>query len=151
MWLKNPHRKKKIQKENPHRIHVLNECDPPGYLVRERSRRRGHMHTYGWFMLMFDRKQQNSIKQFPSIKKWINFLKEEKVRSAYYNSMHNRTALARLCEKYQGSFKEGGMNENAWGVLSLPPKLLSTESKFSRTKLPVSGRVQIPSNPLCGQ
>ena len=25
---------------------------------------RGHMYTYGWFMLIFDRKQQNSIKQF---------------------------------------------------------------------------------------
>jgi len=27
------------------------------------SRGRGHMYTYGWFMLMFDRKQQNSAKQ----------------------------------------------------------------------------------------
>ena len=27
------------------------------------SRGRGHMYTYGWFMLMFDRKQQNSVKQ----------------------------------------------------------------------------------------
>ena len=24
---------------------------------------RGHMYTYGWFMLRFDRKQQNSVKQ----------------------------------------------------------------------------------------
>ena len=24
---------------------------------------RGHMYTYDWFMLMFDRKQQNSVKQ----------------------------------------------------------------------------------------
>ena len=23
----------------------------------------GYMYTYGWFMLMFDRKQQNSVKQ----------------------------------------------------------------------------------------
>ena len=27
------------------------------------SGRRGHRCTYGWFMLKFDRKQQNSIKQ----------------------------------------------------------------------------------------
>ena len=27
------------------------------------SRVRGYMYTYGWFMLSFDRKQQNSVKQ----------------------------------------------------------------------------------------
>ena len=27
------------------------------------SKRRGYMDTYGWFMLRFDRKQQNSVKQ----------------------------------------------------------------------------------------
>ena len=27
------------------------------------SRGRGHMYTYGWFMLMFGRNQQNSVKQ----------------------------------------------------------------------------------------
>ena len=27
------------------------------------SRGRGYMYTYGWFMLWFDRKQQNSVKQ----------------------------------------------------------------------------------------
>ena len=26
------------------------------------SRKRGQMYTYGWFMLMSDRKQQNSVK-----------------------------------------------------------------------------------------
>ena len=26
------------------------------------SRGRGHMYTYDWFMLMFHRKQQNSVK-----------------------------------------------------------------------------------------
>ena len=31
---------------------------------------RGHMYTYGWFMLKFDRKQQNSNSS--SIKKVIN-------------------------------------------------------------------------------
>ena len=27
------------------------------------SRGRAYMYTYGWFMLMFDRKQQNFLKQ----------------------------------------------------------------------------------------
>ena len=27
------------------------------------SKGRGYMYTYGWFMLKFDRKQQNSVKQ----------------------------------------------------------------------------------------
>ena len=27
------------------------------------SRGSGPMHAYGWFMLMFDKKQQNSVKQ----------------------------------------------------------------------------------------
>ena len=30
---------------------------------------RGYMYTYGWFMLRFDRKQQNSIKQLSFDKK----------------------------------------------------------------------------------
>ena len=30
------------------------------------------MYTYGWFMLRFHRKQQNSVKQFNSTKKSIN-------------------------------------------------------------------------------
>ena len=29
------------------------------------SKGRGYMYTYGWFMLKFDRKQQNSVKQVP--------------------------------------------------------------------------------------
>ena len=36
---------------------------------------RGHMYTYGWFMLMFDR-QQNSVKQL-SFNQKINKLKKE--------------------------------------------------------------------------
>ena len=35
------------------------------------SKRRGYMYTYGWFMLMFDRKQQNSVKKLSFNKKWI--------------------------------------------------------------------------------
>ena len=30
------------------------------------SKGREYMHTYGWFMLRFDRKQQNSVNQFSS-------------------------------------------------------------------------------------
>ena len=34
-------------------------------------KRMGYMYTYGWFMLMFDRKQQNFVKQL-SFNKKIN-------------------------------------------------------------------------------
>ena len=33
------------------------------------SKQRGYMSTYDWFMLRFDRKQQNSVSNYPSIKK----------------------------------------------------------------------------------
>ena len=33
------------------------------------SKGRGYMYTYGWFMLRFDRKQQNSVKQLSFNKK----------------------------------------------------------------------------------
>ena len=35
---------------------------------------RGYMYTYGWFMLRFDRKQQNSVKQLSFNKNIIFFL-----------------------------------------------------------------------------
>ena len=38
------------------------------------SEGRGYMYTYGWFMLRFDRKQQNSVKQL-SFSKKINLKK----------------------------------------------------------------------------
>ena len=36
------------------------------------SKGRGDMYTYGWFMLRFDRKQQNSVKQL-SLNKKLNY------------------------------------------------------------------------------
>ena len=36
----------------------------------------GGIYTYGWFMLRFDRKQQNYVKQLFFNKKYINFLKK---------------------------------------------------------------------------
>ena len=41
----------------------------------EDSKGRGYIYTYGWFMLRFDRKQQNSVKQLSFNKKLI--LKEK--------------------------------------------------------------------------
>ena len=42
-------------------------CQPRGVGLGGRwkggSKGRGYMNTYGWFMLRFDRKQQNSVKQ----------------------------------------------------------------------------------------
>ena len=40
---------------------------------------KGYIYTYGWFMLRFDRKQQNSVKQLSFNKKnnKLTFLKKE--------------------------------------------------------------------------
>ena len=40
------------------------------------SKGRGYMYTYGWFILRFDRKQQNSVKQLPFNKKKLINLKK---------------------------------------------------------------------------
>ena len=42
----------------------------------EGSKGRGYMYTYGWFMLRFDRKQQNSVKQLSSNLKINKFFKK---------------------------------------------------------------------------
>ena len=47
-----------------------------GVRWEEGSKGRGYMYTYGWFMLRFDRKQQNSVKQL-SFNKKINKLKKK--------------------------------------------------------------------------
>ena len=49
-----------------------------GREMGEGPRGRGHMYTYDWFMLMFDRKQQSSVKQL-SFKLKIIFLKNESI------------------------------------------------------------------------
>ena len=41
------------------------------------SKGRGYICAYGWFMLIFDRKQQNSVKQLSFNKKLINLKKKE--------------------------------------------------------------------------
>ena len=45
------------------------------------SRGRGYIYTYGWFMLRFDRKQQNSVKQL-SLKKLIKKEKKKPVKES---------------------------------------------------------------------
>ena len=40
------------------------------------SKGRGYMYTNGWFMLRFDKKQQNSVKHYPSIEN-LNFKKKK--------------------------------------------------------------------------
>ena len=46
--------------------------------LEEGSERKGYMYTYGWFMLRFERKQQNSVKQLPfNINKIINLKKKK--------------------------------------------------------------------------
>ena len=69
------------------------------------SKGRGYMYTYGWLLLMFDRKQQNSVKQL-SFNKKINWIKKNnnpvpptglilKVPDKIMGKMH--TALVRYC------------------------------------------------------
>ena len=45
------------------------------------SKGRAYMYTYGWLLLMFDRKQQNSVKQL-SFNKKINWIKKKQQPSA---------------------------------------------------------------------
>ena len=47
------------------------------------SKRRGYMYTYGWFMLKFDKKQQNSVKQ-------LSFNKKNKKKK--YRELRSRLA-----------------------------------------------------------
>jgi len=44
------------------------------------SKGRGYMYTYGWFMLRFDRKQQNSVKQ-------LSFSKKNKTNAGIFVSI----------------------------------------------------------------
>ena len=56
----------------------------------EGSGRREYMYTYGWFMLRFERKQQNSVKQLPfNIKIIIIFKKRGRYfqNQTYHNSI----------------------------------------------------------------
>ena len=41
---------------------------------------RGYMYTYGWFILRFDRKQQNSVKQ-SSFNKKIYYIKTKQTNT----------------------------------------------------------------------
>ena len=57
------------------------------------SKGRGYMYTCGWFMLRFDKKQQNSVKQFSfnkknfkPIKLFTNGLKNCLIHSKYLNT-----------------------------------------------------------------
>ena len=45
------------------------------------SKGRGYMYIYGWFMLRFDRKQQNSVKQ-------LSFNKKYKLKKINYLPLH---------------------------------------------------------------
>ena len=52
-------------------IHMFFSLKPLVFITEGGSKWRGYMYTYGWFMLCFDRKQQNSVKQL-SFDKNIN-------------------------------------------------------------------------------
>ena len=42
---------------------------------KKKKKGKGCMYTYGWFMLRFDRKQQNSVKWYFSLYKLLNLHK----------------------------------------------------------------------------
>ena len=69
----------------------MSQETPTGYLYQPRGvewggsvegglRGRRYMYTYGWFMLSFDRKQQNSVKQLSFILKINKFLKKRRLK-----------------------------------------------------------------------
>ena len=57
------------------------------------SEGRGYMYIYGWFMLWFDRKQQKSVSNYPSIKK----VNEKKVCSF---QIHAPAPVILVCSVY---------------------------------------------------
>ena len=54
------------------------------------SNGRGYMYTYGWFMLRFDRKQQNSIKQ-------LSFNKNKLIKKGKNVFKRNEQAKLTIC------------------------------------------------------
>ena len=54
---------------NSNRVWPRGLYQPRGVRWEGSSKGRGYMCTYGWFMLRFDRKQQNSVKQLSFNKK----------------------------------------------------------------------------------
>ena len=57
------------------------------------------MHTYGLFMLKFDRKQQNSVKQL-SFNKKINLKNaQEKMQQKRYKTSTLKTKIKKLLKK----------------------------------------------------
>ena len=50
------------------------------------SKERGYLYTYGWFLLRFDRKQQNSVKQLSLNKKNFKTNKKKEMEN-YHNSI----------------------------------------------------------------
>ena len=59
--------------EDSNRGAVSTQRDGMGRRWEGGSRGRGYMYPYGWFMLKFDRKQQNSVKQSSYSKKKKKF------------------------------------------------------------------------------
>ena len=74
---------------------------------RDGSKGRGYMCTYGWFMLRFDRKEQNSVKQLSFNKKYISLKNTKKYGQKYL--------------KIVTKWRQSSSMENAVHVF-LPPK-----------------------------
>ena len=64
------------------------------------SKGRGYMYTYGWFMLRFDRKQQNSVKQSFFNKKLKKKKKGKHLLEAVLTAWVNAVASVKVCANH---------------------------------------------------
>ena len=61
------------------------------------ARGRGHVCTYGWFMLMFGRNQQISVKQLSFNKKINKFLKIKYLLGRTFRGRYHQSKLRKWC------------------------------------------------------
>ena len=98
-----------------HFFHTL--CIPWG--GRKLSRLKMNMYAYGWFMLRFDRKQQNSTKQSSFNKKNMNYKKMNKISECENVKKEKLGYRANWVENYFMLF----VRENAfmsWHLINTP-------------------------------
>ena len=82
------------------------------------SEGRGHGCTYGWFLFMFDRKQQNPVKQLSFNGKILKRLKNSKTKNIYISKEKKnsifRKNLKQLPSGYKSASKCRGYGAEPW-------------------------------------
>ena len=77
-----------------------------GRAVGGRLRREGTRCTYGWFLFMFDRKQQNSVKQLSFNGKILKRLKNSKTKNIYLSKeKKNFHFYKKIVKQLPGGYK----------------------------------------------